>query len=80
MIIDPGFRQGKVYPERAALPRLALHGDPPSVGLHDVIDDRQPEAAALDVVDQTGADPVEAFEVCCLIQLPYPPMKSKKTK
>src|SRR5882762_9871418 len=53
--------------ERAPLPRLALEHHPPAVHFHDVLHDRQPQTAPLDLVHQRGADAVEAVEDLLLL-------------
>src|ERR1043166_3354583 len=48
--------------ERAPLADPALDRHPAAMSLDDVADDRQPEAAPLDVVHQAGTHAVEAVE------------------
>src|SRR5262245_36198313 len=59
-----GLRQPRRDPdgEGAPLARLALDRDPAAVHLDDVLDERKPEAAPLDIVQQRRADAVEAIE------------------
>src|SRR5690348_7573348 len=51
-------RQG----ERAPLARSAVHVHVPAVSLHDMPDQREPEAAALRLVDQAVLGPIELLE------------------
>src|SRR5207249_991350 len=53
--------------ERAPLARLALDRHPPAMHLHDVLHDRQPQTAPLDLVHQRRADAVEAVEDLLLL-------------
>ena len=48
-------------------PGCALHLDAAAVRLDDVLHDREPEAAALDVVHQAAADAVELLEDLLLL-------------
>src|SRR5947209_20247515 len=58
---------GQVDGEGAPLAGPALHRHPAAVGLDDVADDREAQAAPLDVVDQPGAHAVEAVEDLALL-------------
>src|SRR2546422_1462364 len=65
----PGGRapQRQADGERAPLARLALDRHPPAMHLHDVMHDRQPQTAPLDLVHQRRADAMEAIEDLLLL-------------
>ena len=62
-----GGLDGQVDGEGAPLARPALDRHPAAVGLDDVLHDREPQAAPLDVVHQAGAHAVEAVEDLALL-------------
>src|SRR5262245_46037188 len=64
--------QGEPDRERAPAPRLALDRHSAAMRLHDVMHDRKPEPAPLDVVDQAAPHAVEPLENAPLLVLRDP--------
>src|SRR5688572_18572725 len=62
-----GVRDGQIDQEGGALARVGVDGDRATVGLGDVLDERQSDAGAADVGSPRRLGPVEALEDLALL-------------